>query len=134
MCIRDRFNSPDFKLNQASSEVDRFVDTSVLPFKIDYSLGSLEMLDFSFAYANSKSEKLIQSDFKYLTINRWNQLLPFHFITQFIYWILATLFILHVVYYKDKIGLKIATLSFIGVLLIWEIIQFISYSLINVSG
>ena len=101
---------------------------------MDFSFGSLDMLELSHNYAHSSSEQFIFSDFRYLTLSRWNQLWPLQFLNQLVFWVFTVFLVLHSIFFRELAWLKSTVLAIMGVLFAWELIQLVSYCTFVKSG
>jgi hypothetical protein len=122
----EAFSKAD-QLSKAKAYTERFVTNSRLPFKINPELGSKEILEFMHVYSLSESEDFINSDFKHLVNQRWDKLWLFHFFANFVFFLFTLSLVLHTVFYKEVLAFKFVTLIFIGLLVIWEFLQLISF-------
>ena len=123
------------KLKNKKSKKNTRSEVSVytIPFKYSYQAGTPDSLKFLDKYSESISEEFILSDWKEVIIFKWNQHKAVHIIFAIIFWAFTMCTILSMIFFPDSKPLQYVSIGFIFLLLLFEILQLISYATFKVT-
>ena len=103
------------------------VEIKSVPFKYNYDFGSQDSITFIYNYSNSENEDFILSDWREIVKNKWIAVkFPYMFLTL-CYFSYMLFFLLSSVFYPRTDGLRTIALVFNIILIIYEVIQMITY-------
>ena len=103
------------------------VVVNTVPFKYNYSMGTEDSVTFIYNYSKSKNQDFILSDWREIVKNKWATLKrPYISLTLF-YFAYMSIFTLSSVIQKDNKSLKGFSIFLNIIMMIFEIIQMITY-------
>jgi hypothetical protein len=109
------------------------VDVSTLPFKYNFQMGTEDSVLFVDGYSNSMSEDFIFSDFKEVINYKWKKIKIPHIIMFFVYLAFVILFNISCIFLPNSDIFRILSIVFVFILIVYEIIQVIVYSVYKPS-
>lgn len=104
-----------------------------IPFKYSFRIGTPDSVDFLDLFSETQEEELLLSEWKEIIYSKWRSHKIFHYIFAFCFWTFTILVCLNIIFFKDIQNLEIAVYVFIGIFLLYEFIQVISYSTISIK-
>jgi hypothetical protein len=103
------------------------VNIKSVPFKYNYNYGTEDSVTFIYNYSTSENQDFILSDWKEIIRSKWKGVkFPYMFLT-FCYFSYTIFFLLSSVFYNDISGLRGMSIFLNIILIIFELIQMITY-------
>ena len=117
-----------FVKNKISDELFKSeVTIKSVPFKYNYNVGTEDSVTFIYNYSKTENQDFILSDWKEIVKSKWVAAkFPYMFLT-FCYFSYMIFFLLSSVFYNDTVGLRAISLFLNVVLIIFELIQMLTY-------
>lgn len=110
---------------------DRLFKSEVIiksvPFKYNYHYGTEDSVTFIYNYSISENQEFILSDWKEIVTNKWNGLKVPYMLITLLYFSYVLFFLLSSVFYNDITALRGFSLLLNIILIIFELIQMITY-------
>lgn len=98
-----------------------------VPFKYNYNTGTEDSVTFVYNYSKSENQDFIMSDWKEIIQSKWRGVkFPYIFLT-FCYFSYTIFFLLSSVFYNDLAGLRGMSILMNIILIIFEVIQMLTY-------
>jgi hypothetical protein len=99
-----------------------------IPFKYSFAPGSFGSINFLYNFSESNSEDFLLSQWKNLVIVKWRQQLPLQIMIAVVNWVFTGCVMTSMVFARETKEIKYISLGLTGVLLLFELLQLISYS------
>jgi hypothetical protein len=98
-----------------------------VPFKYNYHYGTEDSVTFIYNYSISENQEFILSDWKEIVTKKWKGLKVPYMLIALLYFSFVTIFLLSSVFYNDIAPLRGFSIFFNLILIIFELIQMITY-------
>lgn len=121
------FEVKDFKFSQNKTEVEVFCPE----IPIDFKYGSLDSMLFLDNYSNTPSSDFLTSEWKFLMFQKWYFIKFIYLLIFSLYFWFIVLFTLSTVFFKDNAELRYVTYVPIGLLILFEVLEIISFISFN---
>jgi hypothetical protein len=118
---------------QKNEPDEKDVITYEIPFKYSFAAGSLESIKFLYNFSESHDEDFLLSQWKNVVLIKWREQLPLQIFMSVVYWLFTIFVMTSMIFAKETVEVKYISLLLMGVLLIFEFLQFISYCNFNIT-
>jgi hypothetical protein len=98
-----------------------------VPFKYNYNYGTEDSATFIYNYSKSENEEFILSDWQEIVKKKWTGVKFPYMLLTFCYFMYMLFFVLSAVFYPQVTGLRSMALIMNVILIIYEIVQMITY-------
>lgn len=129
--LDDNKNPKNKRVSNQSNKSD--VTTYEIPFKYSYSSRSPGSIQFLDSFSNSNNEDFLLSQWKSLVIIKWKRQRFLQILLAFIYWLFSGFAVASIVFATNIPELSYVCLGFLAWLIIFELVQIISYSVYNIK-
>ena len=123
--------SEDKSKKKAKSKTE--VKVLRIPFKYDFSIGSLDSLRLLDYFSESKTEEFVLSTWKEIIRIKWKKEKWAMIFIAILYWFFMVACTLSVVFYPGSVIARNFTVSALIIILIYEFIQILAYSVYKIS-
>jgi hypothetical protein len=107
------------------------VEAFRIPFEYSFDIGSPDSVNFLVFCLESTSEEFLLSDWKEIIYMKWNTTWKRQLIFPLLFWTASVFITFSVVFYQHIVWLKVISCLFIGLLLIYEVLQMICYCVLK---
>jgi hypothetical protein len=117
------------KLNISEENKSKIKEIGIyeIPFKYSFAAGSLGSIKFLHNYSKFHNKDFLLSKWKNVILDKWRQQLPFQILMAVLYWIFSGFVIVSMIFAKQNKGFKYISFLFLIILIIFKLLQFISY-------